>query len=160
MTDTTQTHEAAASEEDKRFRGIWRLRCAVLNRAWVEVRYHHRRQRFFDLATRLNRFLCLVLGASLTVDSFVEWVPWQASAITFLGLLASQFDCSVRMQLHRDLAKRAGELVADIELVTVDGLSFDKTAVWASKYARLVANSPPPLKTLTMLCEREQAASE
>lgn len=91
---------------------------------------------------------------------FVEWLPWLATAITSLGFLALVFGYSDRKQLHKDLAEQAAKLVADIETVPMAGLSFEKTASWAAEYARLVAKSPPPLKTLTMVCEHEQAVLE
>jgi hypothetical protein len=157
MTAATQAQDAA---EDKRLDAIWDQRCTVLNKAWVQVRYQRRRQRFFDLADKFTKSITVVLGASLMGRFFVEWLPWLATAITSLGLLALVFGYSDRKQLHKDLAEQAAKLVADIEMVPVAGLNFDKTAAWGAEYARLVAESPPPLKTLTMVCEREQAALE
>ena len=156
MTDTTQTNAA----EDNRFRDVWRQRCAMLNKAWVQVRYQRRRQRFFDLADKFTKSITVVLGASLMGRFYVDLLPWLATAITSLGLLALVFGYSDRKQLHKELAEQAAKLVADIEQVSVDGLTYDKTAAWAAEYARLVAKSPPPLKTLTLVCEREQATSE
>lgn len=38
------------STEDAQTDAIWGDRCGVLHKAWVQVRYHRHRQRFFDLA--------------------------------------------------------------------------------------------------------------
>lgn len=157
MTTNTQLQDTA---EDQRLNAIWRQRCAVLNKAWVQVRYQRRRQRFFDLTDKLTKSVTVVLGASLMGQYFVQYLPWLATAITSLGLLALVFGYGDRKQLHKELAEQAAKLVADIELVPMASLSFEKTAAWAAEYARLVAKSPPPLKTLTLVCEREQAASE
>jgi hypothetical protein len=157
MTTALQTPGTA---EDQQLDAIWTQRCAVLNKAWVQVRYQRRRQRFFDLVDKLTKSVTVVLGASLMGRFFVEWLPWLATAITSLGLLALVFGYSDRKQQHKDLAEQAAKLVADIELVPMTALGYDKTATWAAEYARLVAKSPPPLKTLTLVCEREQAASE
>jgi hypothetical protein len=157
MTTNTQLQDTA---EDQRLNAIWRQRCAVLNKAWVQVRYQRRRQRFFDLTDKLTKSVTVVLGASLMGQYFVQHLPALATAITSLGLLALVFGYSDRKQLHKDLAEQAAKLVADIELVPMGGLSFEKTAAWAAEYARLVAKSPPPLKTLTMVCEYEQAVLE
>lgn len=157
MNDSPASLDAA---EEKRLDSIWQQRGNVLNRAWVQVRYHRRRHRFFDLADKATKSITVVLGASLMGQFFVQWLPWLATAITSLGLLALVFGYSERKQLHKDLAEHAAKLVADIERVPVAGLSFDKSAQWAAEFAGLVAKSPPALKTLTLVCEREQAVAE
>ena len=61
---------------------------------------------------------------------------------------------------HQVEAEQAAKLVADIERVPVGGLSFERTAGWNSDYAQLAAKAPPPLKVLSLICEREQAIAE
>lgn len=86
--------------------------------------------------------------------------PWFAAAITSLGLLALVFGYGDRKQLHKELAELAAALVGSIEQVPVSGLSADKTASWSADYARLCAKAPPPLKTLSLICEGEQSAAD
>ena len=54
----------------------------------------------------------------------------------------------------------AAALVGSIEQVPVSELSADKTASWSADYARLCAKAPPPLKTLSLICEGEQSAAD
>lgn len=147
------------SEED-RLDAMWVQRHNTLFQAWVQVRYHRRRQRFFDLLDKATKSATVVLGASLMGQYFKDLLPWLATGITCLGLLALVFGYGDRKQMHKELAEQAAKLVADIETVTVAQLSFERTAAWAAEYARLVAKAPPPLKSLSLICEREQATFE
>lgn len=149
-----------ADTEEERLNAMWHQRHVTLTRAWVQVRYQRRRQRFFDLLDKFTKSVTVVLGASLMGQFFKDFMPWLATAITCLGLLSLVFGYSDRKQLHKELAEQAAKLVADIESSTVAQLSFERTASWAAEYARLVAKAPPPLKSLSLICEREQAASE
>lgn len=136
---------------------MWSDRCALLYKAWVQVRYHRRRQRFFDLVDKGTKAATLVLGASLFGQHLV-WLPWVATLLSSLGLMALVFGYGDRKQLHKELAEQAAGAVASIEEVTVAKLSPDGVAQWGAQYARFCAKAPPPLKTLTQLCEREQSA--
>jgi len=158
MTDTICTQGVAARAEYLRLDAIWRQRCAVLNRAGVQVRYQRRRQRFFDLAGKLHKCLLVLLVASVFGRFYEALQPWLSCTIISLAVLDLGFDCNKRV--HKLLAQKAAKLVADIEQTPVDGLAYDKTAAWAAEYARMVVVSPPPLRTLSLLCEREQAISE
>lgn len=146
--------------EAERLDAMWQQRHVTLNRAWVQVRYHRRRQRTFDLLDKLTKAVTVVLGASLMGQYFKDYLPWLATGITCLGFLVLVFGYSDRKQMHKELAESAAKLVADIESSTVAQLSFERTAAWAAEFARLVAKAPPPLKSLTLICEREQAAAE
>lgn len=91
---------------------------------------------------------------------FTPYLPWMASAITSIGLLALVFGYSERKQLHKELAEQAAKLVSDIERTPVAGLSAQVTANWNADYIGLCAKAPPPLKTLTLICEREQSTAD
>lgn len=142
---------------------IWGQRCAVLERAWVQVRYHRRRQRFFDLVDKITKAVTVALGASLfggqLAKHFPDAAPWLAAAITLTGLLALIFGYGDRKQLHKELGEQAAKLAADIEAVPAYRLTYDITAGWAADFARFAARCPPALKTLTLMCEREQATA-
>jgi hypothetical protein len=148
---------APTTPEDQRLDAMWGQRCATLSRAWVQVRYHRRRQRFFDLVDKFTKALTVVLGASLMGQYFLSYLPELATLLTSLGFLALVFGYGDKKQLHKELAEQAAQLVAEIELVPVAGLSFDLTSAWAAAYARLIAKAPPALKALTLICEHEQA---
>lgn len=139
---------------------LWAQRCGVLHKAWVQLRYQRRRQRFFDLIDKATKAATVLLGASLLGRELQNLLPYVASAISALGLLALVFAYGDRKQLHKELAEQAAALIAAIEQVPAGELSAATTARWAADYARLCLKSPPPLKTLTMMCEREQATAD
>jgi hypothetical protein len=148
------------SAEDERLDACWVSRCATLRNAWVQVRYHRRRQRFFDLVDKLTKALTVVLGASLMGRYFAAALPIVATAITSLGLLALIFAYSDRKQQHKELAEQAAHLVSAIEQVPAGELTPSKVAGWGADYARLCAKAPPQLKTLSLICESEQAVAD
>lgn len=146
--------------DDARADNLWTQRCATLHNAWVQVRYHRRRQRFFDLTDKLTTSATVALGASLLGQLPKSWQPLIASAIASLGLLALVFGYGDRKQLHRELAEQAATLVGLIEQVPAGELTPARTATWGADYARLCAKAPPALKTLSLICEGEQAAAD
>lgn len=166
MSNTSQsgadTHNSPMSpqtqaDQDAREQYLWDMRCAVLYDAWVQLRYHRRRQRFFDLADKITRSVTIVLGASL-FGQFL--VPWIALGITALGLLALIFGYGDRKQLHGVLAEMASNLIADVEAKPFRDVQQSDVGAWRAAYARLCAKAPPPLKTLTVICAHEQSVAD
>ena len=160
MARMTEAEITQQTLEESRADAVWDQRCAVLRNAWVQVRYHRRRQRFFDLVDKLTKSLTVLLGASLLGQELKKYQPAVASAISALGLLALVFGYGDRKQSHKELAEQAGNLVAAIESVPAGLLTASNTAQWGADYARLSAKAPPPLKTLTLICEREQSSAD
>lgn len=138
---------------------VWKRRCDLLYKAWVQVRYHRRRQRFFDLADKGTKAATLVLGASL-FGQHLGSIPFVATGISALGLMALVFGYGDRKQLHKELSEQAAGLAAAIEELPAGDLSIHVVARWAADYARFCAKAPPPLKTLSLLCEAEQSAAD
>ncbi|WP_265283506.1 hypothetical protein [Verminephrobacter aporrectodeae] len=151
--------DRAAVSQDALDEVAWDKRCGVLHKAWVQLRYHRRRQRFFDLADKLTKSLTVLLGFSLLAPSLKDLQPLVGLAISSLGLLALAFEYGDRQRLHKELAEQAAALVGAIEQVPAGELTPACTASWAADHALLCAKAPPPLKTLSILCEREQATS-
>lgn len=143
---------------------VWGRRCSTLYYAWVQVRYHKRRQRFFDLLDKETKAFTLLLGASLFGRHLSQVLgngfPWVATGISGLTLLALVFGYGDRKQAHKELAEQAANLIASIEAVTPQKLTPDHVAQWASDFAKLCAKAPPALKNLTLICEREQALAQ
>lgn len=138
---------------------VWKQRCDLLYKAWVQVRYHRRRQRFFDLVDKGTKAITLILGASL-FGKHLNSLNWVATGISALGLMALVFGYGDRKQLHKELAEQAAGLAAAIEEQPANALTTEAAAAWAAQFARLCAKAPPALKTLTLLCEHEQSIAE
>lgn len=138
---------------------MWVQRCGLLYKAWVQVRYHRRRQRFFDMVDKSTKAATLLLGASL-FGKHLDTLNWVATGISAMGLMALVFGYGDRKQVHKELAEQAAGIAASIEEVPVGKLSPDTIAQWAGQYARFCSKAPPPLKTLTLLCEHEQSCMD
>ena len=158
MTEQYTTTPAPISDELADH--LWGQRCGVLYKVWVQVRYHRRRQRFFDLVDKGTKGVTLILGASVFGPQVKNYLPWVATGLSGLGLLALVFGYGDRKQSHKELAEQAATLVAAIEAVPAGELTPAKCATWNADYARLCTKAPPPLKTLTLICEHEQAVAE
>lgn len=151
--------EAAPGISDELFHSLWNTRCELRYHAWVQVRYQRRRERFFDLLDKATKAITLVLGGALFGPA-LAWLPWAATGITALALLALIFGYGDRKHLHARLATQAAHMVAAIERVPTGTITPDIVADWSAQYARFCADAPPPLKTLTLLCEREQSIAD
>jgi hypothetical protein len=145
--------------DDKAADAIWTMRCKTLHDAWVQVRYHKKRQRFFDLIDKITKSATVLLGASLLGEWLKDYLPWIGGIISSLGFLALIFGYGDRKQSHKDFAEQATNLVAGIELVPAGQLTPAIVAGFKADYARLCAKAPPPLKTLTIICEHEQSTA-
>ncbi|CAN7556373.1 hypothetical protein LJR074_004006 [Acidovorax sp. LjRoot74] len=141
--------------------GDWEKRLNTLHRAWVQVRYHRRRQRFFDFLDKGTKAITAVLGGASIVGSQLKEVgPLVGPSIALLSLISLVYTYSDRKQTHKELAEQFAGVVASIELTPESLESAEEVAKWASDYARIVAKCPPALKTLTIICEREQSISD
>ncbi|BEU96597.1 hypothetical protein ACDW_23020 [Acidovorax sp. DW039] len=139
----------------------WEKRSATLYRAWVQVRYHRRRQRFFDTVDKSSKALTAMLGgASIIGARLKEIEPLVGPAIALLSLLSLVYVYSDRKQTHKELAEQFAGVIAAIEQTPEGTESPQDVAKWASEYAKVVAKCPPALKTLTIICEQEQSISQ
>jgi hypothetical protein len=138
----------------------WNQRCGVLHKAWVQLRYHRKRQRFWDIVDKATKSITVVLGGSLLGKWMQDHLPLAAGAIGSLGLLALVFGYTDRKQVHKELSAQGAALIASIEMIPAGELTPAKVASWNAEYARLCANAPPALKWLTLVCEREQSTAD
>lgn len=157
LRSSASSMDAAGSDSVK---PEWSIRCDILFKAWVQVRYHRRRQRFFDLVDKITKALTVALSASLLGDAVKKSLPEVASAISLLSLMALVFGYADRKQTHKELAELAAKLAADIYDVEYVTLGSSHAAKWQADFARLALKAPPPLKNLTLICEREQALAD
>jgi hypothetical protein len=136
-----------------------RRRDVVLYKSYVTYRYHRRRQRFFDLADKGTKAATVLLGASLLGNFVKDQLPYIASAISGLGLMALVFGYSERKQSHKELAELTMQFISKVEEATPDELTDAIVGKWDAEFARLNSREPPALKTLVIICEHEQSAA-
>jgi hypothetical protein len=141
------------------WQALWTRRHDVLHRAYVTYRYHRRRERFFDLVDKVSNAVTVLLAASLLGKALEDQQPLVASVISALGLMNLVFGYGDRKQTHKELAVNAMQIVGRIEQVPIQQLDEQHAGAWEVELAQLNAQEPPQLKTLVVLCEREQAAT-
>lgn len=154
---TDVDHNPAA---DKAWDDCWRQRCEALNWANITYRYHRKRQWFFDFLEKFTQAGSVLMGASLLGKTMQDHLPLAAAIISALGLLALVFGYSDRRQAHKELACEAMQMVGRIEGTPVQQLDDACLCRWQQDMAALNLREPPNLKTLVLMCEREQAVAE
>ncbi len=155
-TDATTQHEVSGEGEDF----AWHSHQDVLYQSWVQLRYHKKRQMFFDRWDKATKSLTIFLGATLMGEDIKSNLNYVASTISFLSLLSLVFTYGERKQNHKELSEAYGSLIADIEIVSPVIVTVENTADWKSKHVAIAAKAPPPLKRLTLYCAREQTIAQ
>lgn len=156
MTNQAKQSDEGQSEIDDH---AWRIRSDVIHNSDVSVRYHRKRQRFFDLLDKCTKAASVMLGASLLGTWVKDHMPLIASAISSLGLLSLVFAYSDRKQSHKELAEAFSGLIQRVEACPPIDINQTVAAKWQSEYIGLSAKEPPTLKTLAIICEHEATAA-
>lgn len=154
------TTEVPKTPEEEAADAVWHRRGDVLYKSWVQLRYHKKRQMFFDRIDKSTKAFTLLLGATLMGSDIKSYLPYVASAISFMSLLSLVFTYGERKQTHKELAEKYGQLTADIEKVPPLSATAVDVAKWTSECVSHAAKAPPPLKRLTLYCEREQCIAQ
>jgi len=124
------------------------------------VRYHHRRQRFFDRLSKLGSLLSALAGsatvASVLADLGPAWVTTLAAATAVFGAFELVVGTAKAARLHGDFAREFIALERDLVLA---GPSPSDATIRQIHARRLdiEANEPPPLKVLDAMCHNELA---
>lgn len=139
---------------------LWKLRHDTLYRAELSKLYHRKREKFFDAADRLGKFVTVVAGAA-AVATLVgdQWRAVLAAIASLAGALSLVFGISERARRHADLASQHGQLIADIVGVGERDFTEDDIKRWCAKLALIEAGEPKTLSALTRQCQNELAVA-
>jgi hypothetical protein len=146
--------------DDAEFADVWRQRCDVLYKARVQMRYHQCRQGHFEFVDGSITGLTIFMALALFAKSVQEHFPVVSVGVSMLAIMAVVFHTAERKYQHKDLKEQASKLAADITGVPARQLTAQLTASWESEFGRLAGRCPPPLRTLTLICEREQSIAD
>lgn len=159
-TGTASEDLSKTSESVDGDRYAWESRQGVIYESWVQLRYHKKRQMFFDRWDKATKSFTIFLGATLMGEHIKAHLTYVASAISFLSLLSLIFTYSEKKQTHKDLSEAFGSLIEDIEKISPFNVTDENTAKWMSRYVAIASKAPPPLKRLTLYCAREQTLAQ
>ena len=122
------------------------------------VRYHMRRQRFFDRLDRAAALASLMAGSSTVVAllaSVGEGLVLAAAAATAAaGACAAVFMPGRRARQHNDLAREFIGLERDL-VGTAGDLTPERLAELTDRRLAIEAGEPPILRVLDALCHNE-----
>jgi len=150
---------AAAANEAPSFDDLaWKARGAFRYHAGSCLRYHRRRQRFFDGLDKLTKTLTVAVATTFLAD--LSGQKFVASIFASLTLLDLIFGYGDRRNQHQRAGDMAAELFESIEGTPLDRTTTETAARWGALYAKLLAFAPPTLKCLKLICEREQSIAD
>ena len=118
------------------------------------IRYHSRRQGFFEGVNRWTNFLLLLLGSgtvALAIRNHPSWILGLGLAVTFVSSLklvfAFAFKANQHAQFVRDFTRLEKRLCADASEETVNAVTQERLDIEAVE--------PPVKKVLDVLCHNE-----
>lgn len=79
------------------------------------------------------------------------------AVLSILALLVRYGDCKLR---HIELAKRAQQLIGEIEKLPIADVASQNIAHWSQIRSQINSDEPPCIKTLVALCEWEQCVED
>ena len=134
---------------------------ALLFRVRRSIRYHSRRQRYFDRWHQLVLFFALVFSVMPVLvfktdlaKSFPLWVPIvPPMLISFFGSLDLIIGFSQKARVHTDFIRQFTDL--ERQLVSPDGSKDATVALVHDKALELETTEPPVLRVLDTLCRNE-----
>ena len=122
------------------------------------VRYHMRRQRFFDRLERIGALASLVAGSSTVVTLLARvderLVLAAAAATAVAGASAVIFTPGLRARQHNDLARDFIALEQDL-VRAGDAVTPERLAELKARRLQIEAAEPPILRVLDAMCHNE-----
>ena len=120
------------------------------------VRYHLRRQQFFDRWHKVTNMVSILFGTatvySLLKDLGDTAVVISAAVVSFFSIFDVIVGTSRMVWLHADLAKRFRLLESEI---STSKFSSSKLAKFQRSRIEIEAEEPPHLRVLDVMCHNE-----
>lgn len=130
---------------------------SILHNVRTGVRYHLRRQAFFDRWHRLTGVVSLVFSSAAVVTMLKS--PAAAAVVAAIVAVVQAFDLMFETRkhgdLHRDLRNRY--LALEPELADTTELTEAECLAFRQRIASIEIDEPPPRRTLLELCQNEAA---
>ena len=149
---TTDMDQPSSDESDY----LWKSRSDLMHRLEVSVRYHRKRESYFDMLDRWTKAIAIVGGSAALADiGGRETVRWAAAIIATTSTAALVFGFSEKARLHNDLAAQFGVLESSIARRGERGFLENDLNTWNSELRMIETREPPILSTLARICEEE-----
>lgn len=123
------------------------------------VRYHARRQAFFDRWRRITSATGVIFGSAAATDLLRDGGHWLAVAAAFVVAVFSAADLVVgtaeMARKHDDLRRRFIKLEA--KMLSNEEPDSETALAWCAERLDIESDEPPTYRALDLLCENEQA---
>lgn len=123
------------------------------------IRYHGKRQRFFDGLHRMVSFINALAGSSAFV-SIISGLPVVAAWLTAIVAVSSALDSVVgfseRARLYADQRSKYYDLYCDIVACKAEKFNSDH---FRERRLRIDRDSPPPMRVLDVIARNEEDIS-
>ena len=121
------------------------------------VRYHMRRQQFFERWHTVTSAVSVIFGSATVVlllsKMGTAWVAATAVVVTFFSAIDLVVGTSRAARSHNDLARRFIDLEKSV--TGVDQPSEDAYRAFVARRLSIEADEPPVLRNLDILCHNE-----
>ncbi|MHB8123752.1 MAG: hypothetical protein ACYDG4_16565 [Desulfuromonadaceae bacterium] len=120
------------------------------------IRYHSRRQMFFDSLYKWTQVLSLISGSAtvaVVIAKYTDCAIWLAAMVAIFSAFNLIFGFSGSARLHNDLARRFSEL--EKRIIRDQNPSMESIASFEVDRLDIEMVEPPILKTLDLLCHNE-----
>lgn len=157
--NNTSTTAAAPEADQPKQTALESERWDILHWAKVTFRYHKKREWFFNLCDLTTQLICTLAGVAVFAKFFTDvWIAGALVAVlSVLALLVRYGDCKQR---HIELAKRAQQLIGEIEKLPAADMKPIDVSNWTQVRSQINGDEPPSIKTLVALCEWEQCVED
>ena len=126
------------------------------------VRYHMRRESFFEAWHRTTSALSVIFGsaviASLLTDISSMLAVFAAGLVTIFSAIDLVVGTSHKARIHNDLRRRFLEL--EKTLHNLDDSDTDAISAATQTRLDIEADEPPPLRALDSICHNDQLRAQ
>ncbi|MEZ5691157.1 MAG: hypothetical protein R3D71_05795 [Rickettsiales bacterium] len=120
------------------------------------VRYHSKRQRFFDILHNSSTIISAISGSSAFVAVLSDnrdLALWVSLIVAISSALDSVFSFSKKSRVHNDLRRRFSDLLKEMILSEGDEQLRRR---WQAERLNIEADEPPSLTLLVDICHNEE----
>jgi len=136
-------------QEDEKFNLLFGVRRSI--------RYHNRRERFFDRLHKVTTFLSALSGTATIAAVFAKagppWTIGFAALVAIFSVMDLVVGTSAAARRHNDLARRFFAL--EKQIISLKTLTDDDLIAFKTARLDIEAEEPPPLKVLDVVCHNE-----
>jgi hypothetical protein len=161
MCTTSQTDHTGTTPTEEVADRLWKQRHEILYCCGLSVRYHRRRERFYDLLDKAVSAITLFAGSAAFVSATDPGVVQLAAAlVAAVSYCALVFGFSNRARRYSELAAEYKRIESEVYQAGDYDFTERQINAWRARIAQVEVSEPMTLRALTILCQNEIAEVE